>query len=72
MRMIKEYIIKIDEDQSKKDIYGGYPLIEPPLELIRCKDCWKREFDNCPFNEYSMVVPEDNFSCLDGERRDKK
>ena len=37
--MIKEYIIKIDEDQDKKDIHGGYPLIEPPLELVRCKDC---------------------------------
>lgn len=42
--VIKEYIIKIDEDQNKKDIHGGYPLIEPPLELIRCKDCKYRSF----------------------------
>ena len=41
-------------------------------ELVRCKDCWKREFDNCPFNEFSeFYKPDDDFFCADGERRGK-
>lgn len=35
--MIREYIIKVDED--KKDIMGDCPLVEKPKELVRCKDC---------------------------------
>lgn len=42
--------------------------IEDRQPVVRCKDCWKREFDNCPFYEYSMVVQEDNFFCADGEK----
>ena len=38
-------------------------------EVVRCKDCWKRKYDNCPFYEYSMVVQDDDFFCADGERR---
>ena len=39
-------------------------------ELVRCKDCWKREFDNCPFNEFSeFYKPDDDFFCADGERK---
>lgn len=37
-------------------------------EIIRCKDCWKRDFDNCPFNEFSLFHPDDDFFCADGER----
>lgn len=41
-------------------------------ELVRCKDCWKREFDNCPFNEFSeFYKPDDDFFCAEGERRAK-
>lgn len=70
MGMIKEYIIKIDDDQNKKDIHGGFPLIEPPLELVRCKDCkWYDErismCDNCGLPREQM------FFCADGRRRDK-
>ena len=36
---MKEYIIKVDDDISKRDINGDMPLLEPPQELIRCKDC---------------------------------
>ena len=39
MGMIRECIIKYDDDEKKKDIHGGYPLIGPRIELIRCKDC---------------------------------
>ena len=76
--MIKEYIIKIDEGQSKKDIHGGYPLIEPPLELVRCKDCkyWSAERIN-DFNKCRrwINVGVKNFAtmggwyCADGERK---
>ena len=50
------------------NVIAELPIIRQP-EIVRCKDCWKREFDNCPFNEYSMVVPEDDFFCADGERK---
>lgn len=40
-------------------------------EIVRCEHCWKRNFDNCPFNEYSLVVPEDDFFCGAGEREMK-
>ena len=66
---MKEYIIRIDETQ--KDIMGGHPLLEPPKELIRCKDCWKREFDNCPFHEFVGFKPDDNWFCGDGENEVK-
>lgn len=76
--MIKEYIIKIDEDQSKKDIHGGYPLIEPPFELVRCKDCkyWSAERIN-DFNKCRrwINVGVKNFAtmgdwfCGDGKRK---
>lgn len=38
--MTREYIIKVDD--TKTDIMGSTPLEEPPMELIRCKDCRKR------------------------------
>ena len=44
-------------------------LLKEQETVVRCKDCWKREFDNCPFYEYSMVVQEDDFFCADGERQ---
>lgn len=37
-------------------------------EIVRCKDCWKRKFDNCPFNEFSMFKPEDDFYCKEGRK----
>ena len=46
-------------------------VLEGQPEIVRCKDCWKREFDNCPFNEYTEFEPEDDFFCAEGERRGK-
>ena len=63
---MKEYIIKIGDEP---DIMGNYGLKEKPKELVRCKDCWKREFDNCPFNEWADVILLDDFFCADGERK---
>jgi len=37
--------------------------------LVRCRDCWKRDFDNCPLNEFSLFHPDDDWFCADGERR---
>lgn len=34
-----EYIIKVDDDRSHRDINGGMPLLEKPEELVRCADC---------------------------------
>lgn len=54
--------ISYDRNQYEK----GYK--DRDAEIVRCKDCWKREFDNCPFYEYSMLVQDDDFFCSDGER----
>lgn len=44
-------------------------LLKEQPEIVRCKDCWKREFDNCPFNEFCGFKPDDDWFCADGERR---
>jgi hypothetical protein len=47
-------------------------VLEGQPEIVRCKYCWKREFDNCPFNEFAeFYKPDDDFFCADGERRAK-
>lgn len=73
--MIKEYIIKIDEDQSKKDINGGYPLIESPVELVRCGDCENFCFDNISPNAGRCMLTTKSHSktwfCAHGKREDK-
>lgn len=78
MGMIKEYVIKIDEDQDKKDIHGGYPLIEPPWRFVRCKDCkWYKEgydidgkwFSRCNGSVRTYGHTKPDWFCADGERR---
>lgn len=56
--------------EHEHDHFMQMVALQPTVqeEIIRYKDCWKREFDNCPFYEYSMVVQEDDFFCADGER----
>ena len=37
---------------------------------VRCGECWKREFDNCPFNEFAELYrPGDDFWCKEGETK---
>ncbi len=48
---MKEYIIKVDDDISKRDINGGMPLLETPQELIRCKDCKHSKRMYQPWND---------------------
>ena len=70
--MIKEYVVKITDDVIPDGFARFEDEYSPELELVRCKDCWKREFDNCPFNEFSeFYKPDDDFFCADGERRGK-
>ena len=40
------------------------------VKVVRCNDCWKREFDNCPFNEFCGFKPDNNWFCADGETRE--
>ena len=63
VEFIESYIKLGDGDYQWNDNHG---------ELVRCKDCWKRRFDNCPFNEFAGFVPTDDWFCADGERRDDK
>lgn len=65
--MIKEYIIKYDDDERKRDIHGGFPLIEEPQELIRCKDCRFYDPDTqiCDNGLDGIFTPE--WFCADGK-----
>ena len=39
--------------------------------IVLCKDCWKREFDNCPMEFYFDSHPkDDNFFCAYGELKE--
>ena len=52
-------------------VYDYIPKQCPLVELVRCKDCWKRnDEDFCPMvsdNCYPPELPDDWF-CKDGER----
>lgn len=47
---------------------GDYQWNDNHGELVRCKNCVKREYDNCPFNEFTMYKPTDDFFCGAGSR----
>ena len=36
-------------------------------QIIRCKDCWKRGFDNCPFYNAFDFKPNGEWFCADGD-----
>ena len=44
-------------------------LLKEQPEIVRCKDCWKRPYDNCPFYEHMDDMTEDDFFCACGERK---
>lgn len=70
---VKEYIITVDE--SKPDIMGSVPLIEPPKELIRCKECihWDKghteECDNLDSVCFHNGWCKPDWFCPNGKRR---
>ena len=47
-------------------------MLKEQEAVVRCKDCWKREFDNCPFNEFCGFKPDDDWFCADGVKRDNE
>ena len=63
---MKEYIIKVD-DPSERAWDGSRKVFETK-ELIRCKDCKKREI--CRATNIWAVVPDDNWFCADGEKKE--
>lgn len=69
--MIREYIIKVDED--KKDIMGNCPLVDKPREIVRCKDCKNSGLDSSGINGYWCSAHTEwhdaDWFCADGERR---
>jgi len=38
--------------------------------IIRCKDCWKRNLDNCPFYDITDTIAPDEWFCPAGEKRE--
>jgi len=72
-KAVQDVGVNVDKDELIKALRydrGQYEkgYADRDAEIVRCKDCWKRKFDNCPFYEYSMVVQEDDFFCADGEK----
>ena len=68
--------VNVDKDELLKALQydrGQYQkgYNDRDTEIVRCKDCWKRNFDNCPFAEWADVFPPDDFYCADGERRNE-
>lgn len=71
LKTVKEYyeapVYILDELRVCKD--AGIAINWSPRAPypVRCKECWKREFDNCPFNEFAEFYrPEDDFWCAAG------
>ena len=54
-------------EDCKKIVTEVKAFVENSEKFIRCKNCWKRPYDNCPFNEFAGYEPEDDFFCGDGE-----
>ena len=48
--------------------FMNWKLENDQPEIIRCRECWKHDFDNCPFNEYWGVKTPDDWYCADGKR----
>jgi hypothetical protein len=76
--MIREYIIKIDED--KTEIMGNCPLVEKPQELVRCKYC---KYSHSLHTKSSTGVEQyycmnlcatvgENAFCADGKRSEQE
>ena len=62
-QIIKSFFIMMAKTESIT------PTIDA-VKIVRCKDCKYREYDNCPFNEFSeLYKPDDNFFCANGERK---
>ena len=41
-------------------------LLEDGERIVHCADCVKREYDNCPFNEFTGYFPKADFFCAEG------
>jgi len=68
---MKEYIIKVDDE--RQDIMGGMPLMDDPIELVRCKGCvdWKRrECGTYGYCERHDGFFDQNWFCADGESKE--
>ena len=53
----KEYVVAWVAD--------GIPEVRG--NVVRCKNCWKRDYDNCPFYDTLDFKPDDEWFCADGE-----
>lgn len=39
-------------------------------EIIRCRECWKRNLDNCPFYDITDTIAPDDWFCPAGEKKE--
>ena len=70
--LLADAIALLKEQEEQKFFVDESGKITPLPVVVRCKDCWKREFDNCPFNEYLGFQPDDGWYCADGEQKEVK
>lgn len=45
------------------------PTVDQP-RIVRCKDCRKRNLDNCPFYDITDTIAPDEWFCPAGEKRE--
>lgn len=45
-------------------------ILQDRPEIIRCKECWKRNLDNCPFYDITDTIAPDEWFCPGGEKRE--
>lgn len=62
--MIREYIIKISDEVMENEI------ADSPKELVRCKDCKKRNSWECWQYFFGRLNIPDEWFCADGERKE--
>ena len=63
-KWVKEAIIQYNDTPS-----GGHLAISWK-PLIRCKDCKKRGFDDCPVNGWMPNKADGDWFCSDGEQKE--
>lgn len=61
---MKEYIVQAIAQET----IDSFDAHNAP-ELIRCKDCIKRGFDDCPVNGWMPNKTDGDWFCADGEKK---
>ena len=57
--------------KNEHEVCANCPVDKDYVEVVRCKYCTNRGTSDCPIEELCCGwIPDDNWFCADGERRD--